>query len=133
MSIEDFIELTRLNPDEWYHYCEIILDNDGSVILARPSQEALIKYYCDRNNITRNKIIEHIPIDLSPTMFIIDKYTLVSVWYNMIICSFDGLNGNQSKSLDMLVNNGLIMSDFVAYPTNEYKLYLERKNIGLYD
>ena len=24
-------------------------------------------------------------------------------------------------------NNGLIMSDFVAYPTNEYKLYLERK------
>ena len=47
--------------------------------------------------------------------------------YNMIICSFDGLNGNQSKSLDMLVNNGLIMSDFVAYPTNEYKLYLERK------
>lgn len=69
-SIEEFIELTKKNPDEWNHYCEIIIDNDGQVLLARPShQMCLLQYYCDKENIKMENIEEYIPREFSPVHF----------------------------------------------------------------
>ena len=130
-TIDQFIELTKRNPDNWKGYCEILIDNDGSVILARPShQEALIQYYCDKENITRDQAVESIPISYSPLHFIVDKYNIISVWYNSIIYSYDNMNYKQKHVLDKLLYHHLISSSVLynQQATREYRLYLERKN-----
>lgn len=129
-TIDQFIELTKRNPDDWKGYCEILIDNDGSVILARPShQEALIQYYCDKENITREEMMKLFPIEYSPSHLIIDKYNLISVWYMCIIYSYNNINDNQRNTLDILTDNHLILpSDKINQcPTREYRLYLERE------
>lgn len=130
-TIDQFIELTKLNPDNWKGYCEILIDNDGSVILARPShQEALIQYYCNKENITRDQAVESIPISYSPLHFIVDKYNIISVWYMCIIYSYNNMNNDQRNTLDILADNHLILpSDEIdQYPTREYRIYLERED-----
>ena len=130
-SIEEFIELTKKNPDEWNHYCEIIIDNDGQVILARPSHQiCLLQYYCDKENIKMENIEEYIPREFSPEHFIIDKYNLISVWYMCIIYSYNNMNNDQRNTLDILADNHLILpSDEIdQYPTREYRIYLERED-----
>lgn len=131
-SIEEFIELTKKNPDEWNHYCEIIIDNDGQVILARPSHQiCLLQYYCDKENIKMEDAEEYIPREFSPEHFIIDKYNLISVWYESILSSYRGPNEAQLKSLELLKENKLIIPEYLMDKTNEYHLYLYRKNNGL--
>ena len=130
-TIDQFIELTKRNPDNWKGYCEILIDNDGSVILARPShQEALIQYYCNKENITRDQAVESIPISYSPLHFIVDKYNIISVWYMCIIYSYNNMNNDQRNTLDILADNHLILpSDEIdQYPTREYRIYLERED-----
>ena len=128
-SIEEFIELTKKNPDEWNHYCEIIIDNDGQVILARPSHQiCLLQYYCDKENIKMENIEEYIPREFSPVHFIVDKYDLISVWYESILSSSKGPNEAQLKSLGLLRKNKLIAPGYLVAKTNEYHLYLYRKS-----
>lgn len=130
-TIDQFIKLTKQNPDNWKGYCEILIDNDGSVILARPShQEALIQYYCDKKNITREEMMKLFPIEYSPSNLIIDKYNLISVWYMCIIYSYNNMNNDQRNTLDILADNHLILpSDEIdQYPTREYRIYLERED-----
>ena len=129
-SIEEFIELTKKNPDEWNHYCEIIIDNDGQVLLARPSHQiCLLQYYCDKENVKMEDVEEYIPREFSPEHFIVDKYDLISVWYESILSSSKGPNEAQLKSLELLKENKLIVSKYLVAKTNEYHLY--RKNNGL--
>ena len=129
-SIEEFIELTKKNPDEWNHYCEIIIDNDGQVLLARPShQMCLLQYYCDKENIKMEDIEKYIPREFSPVHFIVDKYDLISVWYASILSSSKGPNEAQLKSLELLRKNKLITPGYlIMTKTNEYHLYLYRKS-----
>lgn len=129
-SIDDFIKLTKADPNSWKRYCEIIIDNDGSVILARPShQQCLLRYYCEKENISMDKVIDGTEItwSYSPEHFIIDKYALVSVWYTMVLYSEDNLSDAQRKSIEILKNNNLISSLCEEYATHEYRLYLERE------
>ena len=74
---------------------------------------------------------EYIPREFSPVHFIVDKYDLISVWYESILSSSKGPNEAQLKSLELLKENKLIMPEYLMGKTNEYHLYLYRKNNGL--
>ena len=76
-------------------------------------------------------IEEYIPREFSPVHFIVDKYDLISVWYESILSSYRGPNEAQLKSLELLKENKLIMPEYLMGKTNEYHLYLYRKNNGL--
>lgn len=129
LTIGQFLHITKMDPNSWRGYCEILIDNDGSIILARPShQEALLEYYCNEENITRDQALKNIPIEYSPAHFIIDRYNIISVWYNGIIYSYSNMNDKQRYVLDTLLDHHLISSNalYNQQPTKEYRLYLER-------
>lgn len=131
LTINQFLHIAKMDPDSWKGYCEILIDNDGFIILARPSHyEALLEYYCNKENITRDQAVENIPISYSPLHFIVDKYNIISVWYNSIIYSYDNMNYKQKHVLDKLLYHHLISSSVLynQQATREYRLYLERKN-----
>lgn len=45
MSCEEFIFLTRSEPENWINYCEVLMTREGDIIRAVPShQEAIIEY-----------------------------------------------------------------------------------------
>ena len=130
MSILEFIEYTKKNPDKFICYCEIMITPTGSIILCRPShQETVLKYVMEKENKTREELSNSIPMWCSPLSFLIDKYGLIAVWYDFYIGSkCHGVNRFQKRTIDLLTKNGLV--DFTEHNlTNEYGLYLEREKL----
>jgi hypothetical protein len=124
----DFLVYTKIHPMEWIHYCEIIIDPNGAIILARPShQEAVIEYAATINEVDREAILADIGLEFSPFHYLIGKYGLVAVWYGFgIYSNYKGLNQFQKHTLDILKKNNLISQEFELSPTNEYNLSIER-------
>ena len=130
MSILEFMEYTKKNPDKFINYCEIIITPTGSIIQCIPShQETAIKYAMLKEEKTRKELSNSIPMWCSPLSFLIDKYGLIAVWYDFYIGSKrHGVNRFQKRTIDLLTKNGLV--DFAEHNlTNEYGLYLEREKL----
>jgi hypothetical protein len=129
-NIYEFIEYTKQNKNKFYNYCEVVIDPYGNIILAVPShQETVIRYMMEKENMTREDVMNTIPASYSPHHLIIDKYQLITVWYHGYT---HGTHVNkrpnrfQRKALNILESNGLIKPEWVD-KTNEYGLYLGRK------
>ena len=133
LNIYDFIEYTKQNKLKFINYCEILLDPYGKVIICNPSHtETAIKYAMYKENKTRNEIMESIPKLCLPLEWYVDMYGLVAIWYCGYMYSSYKRTPNrfQKKSIKLLLDNGLIREDYCK-PAYEYKLYLQRKEMGL--
>lgn len=125
MNVKEFIDLTRSDPDSWINYCEIIIKSNGLIELARPSHtEKIIEIYCDAEEITRDEFVNKFPANLSIVDFIVEKYSLISVWYNYIIRPAK-INRFQQKTLEALVKEKLILPDPAYKIVKEYSWYLD--------
>ena len=132
-NIYDFIEHTKQNPSRWIHYCEVIMDPHGNIILNEPShEETLIKYAMEKENKTREELKNEVPLTCLPIEWFVDKYGLIAIWY----CGYmygtykrKGPNRFQKRSLDILLKHGLITEEHVQ-PACEYGRYQWRKSMG---
>lgn len=125
MNVKEFIDLTRSDPDSWINYCEIIIKSNGLIELARPSHtEKIIEIYCDAEEITRDEFVNKFPTSLSIVDFIVEKYSLISVWHNYIIRPAK-INRFQQKTLEALVKEKLILQDPAYKIAKEYSWYLD--------
>lgn len=137
MTVEKFINYTKRHPLKWINYCEILIDSDGSVILARPShQEALIKYCMKKYSMTREDYLDTVPMWCGNS-YIVEKENLICVWYRELLLpkKILELNNFQLHTIEKLEETGLIMprnsrQDSVA---NDYSCYLYRKSLGIED
>lgn len=124
MNINEFINLTRSDPNSWRNYCEIIIRNNGLIELARPSHtEKLIEIYCEIEHITRDEFIEGFPKYLSVVDFIVEKYKLICVWYDYMIRP-EKINRFQQRTLEALVHENLISAESKYKIAREYSWYL---------
>lgn len=138
MTIYEFLDLVKLNPDKWIHYCEIIIGPFGQIYLAKPSHvECCLAYGMEKESKTREEIDNEIPLDCLPIEWLVDKYGLVACWYTGYMYSSykKAPNRFQRKTINLLIQNKLILAKDEAYvrPATEYRNYLERKKLGLYD
>ena len=133
MSVNDFVEYTKQNPNKFISYCEVIIDEIGNIIIARPSHtETAIAYAMSKENKSRKEISDSIPDLCLPLEWIVDKYGLIAVWYNGYMFSSYKKSPNrfQRRTLDILLKNRLIVEEYVQ-PASEYRLYLKRKDMGI--
>lgn len=119
---KQFLQLVKQEPHRWYHYCEIVITRGGRIILAIPShQQCLLNYFYKKERVDSEWYKRNISTRLSPNDFVIDKYGLISVWYDFIVYSKEkGISKAQMETLNMLKDNNLISADCIKYPTFEY-------------
>lgn len=133
-NIFDFVKYTKLNRGKFINYCEIIMDPFGNIILAIPSHtEAVVRYVMEKENKSIDDIRNEIPTNCSPLTWCIDKYGLIAIWYCGYMhgtYKYKRPNRFQRRSLDILINNGLITEEYIE-SCREYSLYLKRKSMGL--
>lgn len=134
-NIHDFIKHTKENKDKYICYCEALIDPHGSIILARPSHtEAAISYAVLVEGKERKDVYTDIPFPCLPLEWIVDKYGLVAIWYNEYMYGTyrrKKPNRFQRRSLDILMQHGLIRKDGYVRQTSEYDKYLIRKSMGI--
>ena len=128
-TVNEFIEMTKQNPDEWINYLEIIILNNGMIELARPSHlEKVIEIYCKKMNTTKKDFEENFPFYLSPLEFICEKYHIIAVWYNKVIMP-KKINRFQKITLKKLQDASLLS----LYPklsfAEEYSYYKRYKEL----
>lgn len=132
MSIYDFIDYANKNPLKFIDYCEIIINEYGGVLMARPSHiEAAVQYIMKKEKLSRKEVFNNIPNECSPLEWIVDKYGLIAVWYSGYIYSaYKKINRAQKKTIKELMRHSLInnMKPYI-YGTHEYCNYLKRKEL----
>lgn len=126
-TVNEFIEMTKQNPNEWISYCEILILDNGMIELARPSHmEKVIEIYCEKNNITREEFKDNFSRMLNPLDFICEKYHIIAVWYNKILMP-KKINRFQRLTINKLQDAGLISAyPFISYAI-EYSFYKKNK------
>lgn len=98
ITVDEFLSMVNKEPFKWVCYCEIIILNNGLILLARPSHtECVINYAMQKESKTRTEIIELLRQDLlSPLEYYISKYQMVAVWYDNLLI---GKKSTNSKRL----------------------------------
>lgn len=118
MSVYDFIEYTKKDPLKFINYCEVIINEYGGIIIAKPSHViAMINYISDKYNISKEEIKNEIPFDCLPIEWLVDKYNFISVWYSGYMYSnYHKPNRAQKKTIKELMNHSLINNEnpFIA-------------------
>ena len=129
MTINEFIDLVKKEPDKWKNYCEIVINRNGTIELARPSHtEKIIEIYCEIMGITKEKFKEEFPRNLSIIDFIVEKFSLICVWYNYLIRP-EKINRFQQRTLQILIENKLISINPEYKVATEYSWYLNNKEL----
>lgn len=132
MSIYDFIDYANKNPLKFIDYCEIIINEYGGVLMARPSHtEAAIQYIMKKEKLSRKEVLSNIPNECSPLEWIVDKYGLIAVWYSGYMYStYKKINRAQKKTIKELMRHLLINNvKPYTYGAHEYCNYLKRKEL----
>jgi len=141
MGVSEFMWFVIENHESFNHYCEFLIfpkDDEGriKISLAVPSHsERLLKYVMEKENLSREEVIDSIPMGCTPLYFLADKYGVAVCWYDTVLLPSDDENGEISHILDALntldVNHAI---DVVTERYNdEYKKYLYRKSLGMYE
>lgn len=140
MGVSEFMWFVIENNEKFNHYCEFLIfpeDDEGriKISLAVPSHsERLLKYVMEKENLSREEVIDTIPIDCDPLHFLADKYGVAVCWYNTVLLPNDD-NRDISHILDAL--NTLDVNHVVDIVTerynDEHKKYLYRKSLGMYE
>lgn len=131
MSCEEFIFLTRSEPENWINCCEVLMTREGDIILAVPShQEAIIEYVSIIENTSTECVKDFLRNEyLLPTEFYAGKYKVISVWYDYMIRSED-ITSSQNDSINMLKAEGLIDSNSKLVISHDFSNYLFRKSLA---
>lgn len=134
MNRYQFINYTDENKLEYTGYCEVLIDRDGSVILAIPSHtEAIINYIAKKEEKTNKEIKNAISGVCLPLEWCVDKYGIIAVWHNgYIYPTYKKITKRQSKTLKLLRKHKLI-NDTFNKPATEYGNFLKRKAKGIED
>lgn len=121
---KQFLQLAKKN--KWKKYCEIIITRGGRIMLAVPShQYCLLNYLYEKEHVDDEWYRNNISTRLSPTHFVVDKYGLISVWYDNIIYSKEkDISKAQMETLNMLRDNDLLSDNCIKEPTLEYMYHL---------
>ena len=140
MNIYEFIGYIVENSESFRRYCEFLIFpkdeyGENKISLAVPSHsERMVKYVMDKENMSREEVAKSIPHDCAPLHFLADKYGVAVCWYNSVLLPSDN-DRDITDILDILnelSNEGII--DIVTESDNrEYKNYLYRKSLGIYD
>lgn len=129
MRINNVIKHVRLNSLKYINYFEAIIYEDGDIELVKPSHiETLIRYCMKKENFkTRQDVMDLIPITYDTISFIVDKYHCISVWYDCMLYSIDGINDKQKEVIERLKKKKIVSPfiDIKSRPTREYHHYLE--------
>ena len=103
LSIYEFLDEVKRNPNKWINYCEIIILRSGLIIISNPSHtESVIAYAMKQEKITREELMNNIPKTCLPLEWIVDKYGLVAYWYSGYMESSKGLNKFQKHTINLL-------------------------------
>lgn len=126
LSVNEFVELTKKEPNKWNHYCEILILHNGLIELAEPSHmEKGIKIYCEKMNMSKEEFIEKFPTCLAPFDFICEKYGIVALWHS-IMRRPPKLSRFQERTINILIKNKLL-NIMVEKVFTEYTYYLKWK------
>lgn len=98
----------ELHKQTFVHYLEICIDEEGKCHYAVPShQEFMIKYACEKLNITREELSEKCPIE-----YYCDFLTWLQQITGLIPVWTEFYRGNpnkkQMKTIDQLIKAGLL-------------------------
>lgn len=113
MTIDDFINKTKVNPLGYIRYCEILIIPNGDIIECSPCHtESAIEYAINKDGITREELSNTIPDSCLPLEYIVDKYGLVAIWYcGYMYSKTYGINDKQRETINKLEENVLIQRD----------------------
>lgn len=126
MNINEFLDYVNKNSDKFINYCEIVIERDGNINLARPShQQTLIRLGAKANNISREEYINSIDPQYRFNEFIISKENMISVWYNYIKQP-NTINDIQKDIIDTLKKRGLVNTNAIIEIVDGYNNYLEK-------
>ena len=101
MTVNEFLEDYK---PQWINYCEIIILKNGTIEIATPSHtEKLIKLTGEH----RDVIYEKMPIDASPTVWLVAYTQCVAVWADMQIGPVS-INRFQLRVLKILADEKMI-------------------------
>lgn len=120
LSVYEFLKEREKDP--WYNYCEIMLTEQGLILYANPSHNEVIVNYC-KNKYDKD-IPSNIPILCSPTHYLVEKYNLVLVWHNCILCS-DKLTRRQLNTINILKRHKFISSNYETVISKEYSNHIK--------
>lgn len=106
-TCDEFISMTRKDPLSWIGYCEILILDNGSIKLARPSHiNAMINHAADIENMSveefRMKYASVVDME-----YLSSKYSIIPVWYNYIIIP-QNITDAQKITMKKLFCNNLI-------------------------
>lgn len=123
LTVDTLLYYTQYFPNDFIHYFEAIILPNGTVKLAIPSHiECVIRLVCELENITRDELKLSIPSSADPLRYLLDKYCMVSVWYNTIITP-ESISPLQEQTISSLESNGLISPNYSRDTTCEYRYY----------
>ena len=108
----------RVHGQVFIHYCEAILWPDGKVEYAIPSHdEALIKAYANKYNITRDDVIEKFRDNFDWYEQMMRDTGIVQIWYDRLY-NCTNLTHEQLDALETLLKYNCISASCMSYITN---------------
>lgn len=131
LNTSEFISHIENNREHFRNYCEFLIFPDdycAGLTFATPSHtERLLKYVMDKENLSREEVVDSIPRECSPMYYLADKYGVALCWYDRVLLPSDAHLIIHSV-LTILDKKGII--DIVTQSVNnEYKRYLYRESL----
>ena len=128
MTVDQYIQKTKDNPENYTGYCEIIMTESGGIIEVCPSHtQTLVYILCEKEDITVEEFQERFPVHLSIIHYICEKYHLCCIWRNKIIHPKQ-INRFQKIALEKLVRANCISTFASGEIAHEYSYYLAHKD-----
>ena len=131
LNTAEFISHIENNQEHFRNYCEFLIfpgDYCAGLTFATPSHtERLIKYVMDKEDLSREEVVNSIPRECSPMYYLADKYGVALCWYDRVLLPSDTHLIIHSV-LTILDKKGII--DIVTQSdNNEYRYFLYRESL----
>lgn len=123
MKIDKYIE--EHNKKKIVGYCEAIIFPNGDIEDAIPSHTYKLIAISGKS---QDEISEIMPMEAGPVAWLVDYTNCVSVWYDFGMLP-ENLTQEQEKTLQKLIDNGVISYDFKAVKNFEMKICNLNKNM----
>jgi hypothetical protein len=124
----------KTHNENFYYYLEVIILDNGEIVYAVPShQQKLIELYCEKHNITLEKLRDIIPLYEGPLEWIVHELGVISVWYDFIYRP-ENITDKQKEALERLESEKCISPCYrtIIVSSNELSGHLTSKEY-LYD
>lgn len=131
MLVDDFIaKHNSLGSEPWLGYCEAIITENGHIFEAIPShQEWMIRYAMKKLGVSRDELNIIIPKYASPVYYIVERFNLISLWYNFAIVPPEYYNNDDMiNTLSKLITSDLVDKNILSHIkiSHEYQITIDR-------